>query len=119
VELDQRERPRLDPGQGRLVGSRCTACGAASWPGRAVCHRCGSTEIEAASLSSEGSLLSLTTVRLEAPYAIGEVELEPGLRIYAQIRDADGIATPAPVRVVLSSDPDAAVAFWFVPVGRR
>jgi hypothetical protein len=64
-------------------------------------------------------LLSLTTVRLEAPYEIGEVELEPGLRIYARIRGADGLATPAPVRVVLSPDPDAAVAFWFVPVGRR
>jgi uncharacterized OB-fold protein len=119
VGLDQRERPRLDPEHGRLVGSRCSTCGAASWPGRAVCHRCGSTETASAPLPSEGSLLSLTTVRVEPPYAIGEVELEPGVRIYAHIRDADGIATPAPVRVVLSPDPDAAVAFWFVPAERR
>jgi uncharacterized OB-fold protein len=64
-------------------------------------------------------LLSLTTVRLESPYAIGEVELEPGVRVYAHVRDADGIATPAPVRLVLSPDRDSAVAFWFVPAERR
>jgi uncharacterized OB-fold protein len=63
-------------------------------------------------------LLSLTTVRAESPYAIGEVELEPGVRVYARVRDADGITVPAPVRVVLAPDPGAAVAFWFVPDGR-
>src|SRR5207249_650862 len=88
VVTDQAERPRLDRETDRLVGSRCTDCGAGSWPGRAVCHRCGSTAVQEWALPPEGRLLSVTTVRvpkpgLESPYVIGEVELAEGLRVYA------------------------------------
>jgi uncharacterized protein len=118
VELDQRERPRLDREAGRLVGSRCADCGAASWPARAVCHRCGSPRCESAAFEPEGALLSLTTVRLAEPYAIGEVELEPGVRVYAHVRGVDTIALPAPVRLVAAPDDDGTPAFWFVPAVR-
>jgi uncharacterized OB-fold protein len=100
------------------VGSRCRECGASSWPGRSVCHRCGSFDVDGWALPAEGTLTSITTVRvpkprLESPYTIGEIELAEGLRIYAHVRGVEAVSLPSTVRLVVAPEPDAPVAFWF------
>jgi uncharacterized OB-fold protein len=70
-----------------LVG-RCAACGAIHFPLRAFCPECQSDAVTPAPLSGGGTIYSYTIVRAappgylgEAPYAIGVVELDEGLRI--------------------------------------
>jgi uncharacterized protein len=112
------ERARLDRRSPALVGSECDACGRRSWPGRSVCERCGSVVTKEVRLGPRGSLLSFTTVYvpragIEAPYTLGLIELEQGVRVHAQVRGVEvGAKVPAPVALVIPSD-DGPVAFWF------
>lgn len=116
------ERARVDRDAGRLVGTRCRDCGAASWPGRAVCHRCGSAALETILLAPEGRLLTYTTVwvprpGLEPPYILAQVELPEGVRIFAHVRDLQPEhRVPLAVRLVLADAEDDIPPFWFEPM---
>ena len=119
------DRERVDREGGRLVGTRCRACGAHSWPGRAVCHRCGSADGEHATLSPEGRVVTYTTVHvprpgLEPPYVLGQVDLPEGVLVFAHLRDLPDDATvPLPVRIVMAPEEDAVPPFWFEPMEAR
>ncbi|MEA3538321.1 MAG: OB-fold domain-containing protein [Pseudomonadota bacterium] len=72
----------------KLVGSRCTLCGARHFPARTHCPD-DMTETETVSLGSSGTLYSATVIRtkppfgLPAPYAVGYVDLDAHpLRIF-------------------------------------
>ena len=75
----------------RLHGRRCGECGKLSVAdGR--CGLCGSERGEALTLSGNGTLISWTTIRIaparyaaEAPYTVGLVELDEGLRVTARL----------------------------------
>jgi hypothetical protein len=118
------QRRRFDPAAGRLIGSRCLACRAASWPARAICERCGSDETEEQVLSDRGMLITYTTVwvprlGLEPPYVLGQVDLEDGVRIFTHGREiADNAKVPMPVRLQFDADSEAVPPFWFVPEER-
>jgi hypothetical protein len=96
--------------QGKLMGSRCTACGEIHVPPRPVCGKCRDAEVEWVELSGKGKLAGFTviaiapTAMLEAgygrkkPYCSGVVELEEGPRISAQILDVD-VAHPEKIAV--------------------
>lgn len=113
-------RPRIDRERRRLVGSCCRSCGATSWPGRAVCHRCGKAELEEAVFAAAGTLLTYTTVwvgrpGLEPPYTLGQVKLDGGPLVFAHVRGlAEGAVVPLPVELVLATE-DAVPPFWFEP----
>jgi uncharacterized protein len=112
------ERPRVSRDEGCLMGSRCLDCQTVSWPGRAVCHRCGSALIADVPLPAEGTLVASTVVHvprpgLPAPYVLGQIELEDGLRIYALVRDVPEGFRSGPVRLVVPQEPDAIPIFWF------
>lgn len=117
------QRARFDPEAGVLVGSRCSECGARSWPARAVCARCGSVAVSEAPLPREGSLVSYTTVwvarpGLSTPYVLGQAEFGDGASVFAHVRGLDsGIRVPAAVRAVISTDELAVPRFWLTPAG--
>lgn len=115
------ERERVDRDRGQLVGSRCTACGATSWPGRSGCHRCGRLAMEPASFAPRGSLLTCTTVwvgraGLEPPYTLGQVKLDDGPLIFGHVRELEeGATMPVAVRLVIAERADDVPPFWFEP----
>lgn len=80
----------------RLEAGKCTACGSIALPPRLICPDCGARTFETVALSGRGSLQTFTIIRIapegfgdQAPYAIGIVELDEGVRIMAQITDCE------------------------------
>jgi hypothetical protein len=116
-----RERPRFDPERGLLIGSRCSECGARSWPARAACAHCGSVAVHEAPLPRKGSLTSYTVVwvarpGLETPYVLGQADFGDGASVFAHVRGLPPDArVPTPVRAVISADASAVPRFWFAP----
>jgi uncharacterized protein len=115
------ERLRLDSELGALVGSRCEACNAVSWPSRAVCYRCGSAPMSRTVLCVLGNLITHTTVwiarpGLDPPYSMGQVAIDDGPLVFAHVRDlGDNRRVPVRVRLQLADDIFAVPPFWFVP----
>jgi len=75
-----------------LQGRRCAECGKLSVDEGRPCPFCGSQGGSPIPLSGRGRLLSWTTIRVppgryasEAPYAVGLLELEEGLRLTARL----------------------------------
>ena len=100
-----------------LRGTRCRACGTAFFPILPLgCEVCGSTQLEASDLQPEGILHSVATVHLyqghdlEAPFAIGEIQLDGGPLIrgtMAALVEPDAIgARVAAEWVTLRTDDD-------------
>ena len=79
---------------GRLMGSRCTKCGATSFPPRADCEACMSGDFEWFEMSGKATLHTFTKIVAaptgfedEAPYTVGVADLEETGRILAWIGD--------------------------------
>ncbi len=83
-----------------LEGRRCAECGKLSLEARGLCPFCGSQGGSAVSLSGRGRLLSWTVIRVaparyaaEAPYTVGILDLEEGVRVTGRIEgDPDALA---------------------------
>ncbi len=82
------------PQRYRLEAGKCKECGRVAFPPRLICSGCGSREFHTERLPDVGTVLTYTVIRVppsqfadEAPYAVGIVELEGGVRITAQIVD--------------------------------
>ncbi len=103
--------------EGRLMGARCSACGAVFLPPRPMCQRCFGTTMEWVELSGEGKITGNTTIFVglpamaaegynrQNPYCSGVVQLKEGPVITAQILGTDGglpgdIQVGMPVRAV-------------------
>jgi uncharacterized OB-fold protein len=106
--------------RGELLASRCTGCGARSYPPRSDCPQCLGSEFAWVPVTGKGRLLTYTTVFVAprhftpdlssaAPFSsfvcqpapVGVVELEGGLRVMGWIR---GVA-PDEIRVGLELEP--------------
>ncbi len=81
--------------QGKLMAGKCQKCGKIHLPPRPLCDRCYSTEFEWLEISGKGKLLTYTIIHIApqqfqamAPYAVGIVQLENGLRIPGMIQGA-------------------------------
>jgi uncharacterized OB-fold protein len=115
------QRTRFDAQAGVLVGSRCSECGARSWPSRAACARCGSVAVSEAPLPREGSLVSYTIVwvarpGLSTPYVLGQADFGDGASVFAHVRGLEAdVRVPTPVRAVISTDESAVPRFWLTP----
>lgn len=100
----------------KLVGSRCTACGALYLPPRAICPRCHASSMEWVELGGRGRLAAFTVIVIgptfmneqgfgrDNPYVSGIVALDEGVRISARILGVDaknpaGIAIGLPLKV--------------------
>lgn len=78
----------------RFEAARCRACDKVSFPPRRICASCKAAAFDPVTLPDEGTLVTWTVIRvapkdfaLQAPYVVGIVELEDGVRITAQIVD--------------------------------
>lgn len=80
--------------QGKLLGGKCKKCGKVHLPPRPICDGCYSKEFEWTAIPTRGKLLTYTIIHIApgqfqsmAPYAMGIVQLENGLKIPGMIRD--------------------------------
>jgi len=81
--------------QGKLMGGKCQKCGKTHLPPRPLCDCCYSQEFSWVEVSGKGKLLTYTVINIApaqfqalAPYAVGIVEFEGGLRIPGMIQAA-------------------------------
>ena len=111
----------------RLMGARCTTCGALHLPPRAICTACHGDRLEWAETSGRGKLAAFTSIYVapsamvaagytrENPYISGIVELEEGVKISARILGVDArnpdirwIGAALTVDFVIQGEGDAA-----------
>jgi len=81
--------------QGKLMGGKCKKCGKVHLPPRPMCDKCFSKEMEWVEMPQKGKLMTYTIIHVAptqfqgmAPYAVGIVELENGVRMPGMIRAA-------------------------------
>ncbi len=86
----------------RLMAAKCNKCGTVLLPPKQMCTTCLSTNLKWIELEGAGKLLSYTVIHVApeqfqsmAPYIVGIVEFESGLRLPGMIRDLD----PEEIRV--------------------
>lgn len=79
--------------QGKLMAGKCQKCGKLHLPPRPLCDNCYGTQFEWVPVSGKGKLLTYTIIHVApqnfqdlAPYVIGIVELDDGLRIPGMIQ---------------------------------
>lgn len=87
--------------EGRLMGSRCTGCGAVYLPPRGLCVRCYSSQLQWHPFSGQGTLTGFTFIHIalpemaaegysrERPYCTGVVTLAEGPAVSGQIVGVD------------------------------
>ncbi len=87
---------RESPQRYRMEAAKCKQCGNISFPGRLICTECGHTEYETITLSGKGKLETFTIIRTApsgftdfAPYAVGLVNMDEGVKVLGQITDCD------------------------------
>jgi uncharacterized OB-fold protein len=96
------------PQRYRLEAGKCKNCGLVLYPPRLICPRCKNRTFETITLNNEGTIVTYTIIRVPpsqftdlAPYAVGIVELDGGVRITTQIVDCDFSALAIGKRVRL------------------
>jgi uncharacterized OB-fold protein len=77
----------------RLMAAKCNECGTEILPPKPMCTNCFSTNLKWIELDGAGKLLSYTIIYVApeqfqsmAPYTVGIVELQNGLRLPGMIR---------------------------------
>ncbi len=87
---------REQPERYRLAAGKCKNCGRIYFPARLVCPDCGSKDIETIRLSGQGQLETYTIIRVApsgfgdlAPFAVGIVKMDEGVRVMGQVVDCD------------------------------
>ncbi len=79
--------------QGKLMAGKCVKCSKIQLPPRPLCDNCYSQEFTWVEVQGKGKLLTYTVINIApqqfqglAPYAVGIVEFERGLRIPGMIQ---------------------------------
>lgn len=82
------------PQRYRLEAAKCQQCGKILFPPRRVCPQCGNETFDTVRLPDRGKVVTFTVIRVapkefaqQAPYIIGIIELENGVRLTSQIVD--------------------------------
>jgi uncharacterized OB-fold protein len=82
------------PQRYRLEAAKCKNCGYIAFPPRLVCPRCQSRAFEKIILADAGKIVTYTIIRVppqpfsdQAPYAVGIVDLDDGVRLMGQVVD--------------------------------
>ena len=100
--------PDDDP---KLIGSRCTECGATTFPAQTRCPRCSRTTMSELALPQRGTLVSWTTQGFPpvipyagdetgasfTPFGVGLVQLDDVVRVEARLTESD----PAKLRFAM------------------
>ena len=84
------------PQRYRLEANTCKSCGIKFFPPRQICPECGNKNLEPDKLAEKGKILTYTIIRVpphqfvdQAPFAVGIVALEDGVKLTGQIVDCD------------------------------
>ena len=84
------------PQRYRMEANKCKSCGIVFFPPRLICSECKNREFEKTRLAEKGKILTYTIIRVpprqfvdQAPYAVGIVELDDGVKLTGQIVDCD------------------------------
>jgi uncharacterized OB-fold protein len=84
------------PQRYRYEAGKCTQCGKVFFPPRVVCNGCRGESFESVKLAQTGKVETFTIIRVapsgfadQAPYAVGIIKLDDGVKITAQIVDCD------------------------------
>ncbi|TET73512.1 MAG: Zn-ribbon domain-containing OB-fold protein [Candidatus Aminicenantes bacterium] len=84
------------PQRYRLEANKCIKCGIKFFPPRLICPECKNRELEKTKIAETGKIITYTIIRVpphqfvdQAPYAVGIVELDDGVKLTAQIVDCD------------------------------
>lgn len=94
----------------RLVGSRCSACGAEFFPPVYRCKKCGSERMVDKEMPRSGRIVTYTQLHeplpgfeAQAPFYLAVVKLDNGARILSQIVDSpdESVKTGAKVRATV------------------
>ncbi|WP_231513010.1 Zn-ribbon domain-containing OB-fold protein [Haloferax mediterranei] len=90
----------------------CETCGHGTLPPRQLCPACGSTELTQEPLSERGEILSFTEISVtipkfhgETPYTVVLAELDEGVSLTGQLRDATPDDIAIGDKVVLGTEP--------------
>lgn len=82
------------PQRYRLEAGKCKNCGFIAFPPRLICPRCQSRAFETVILADAGKIVSFTVIRVpphpfsdQAPYAVGIIDLDDGVRLTGQVVD--------------------------------
>ncbi len=96
----------------KLMGARCTKCGALYLPPRAICPQCHGLQMEWIELSGKGKLAAFSAVSIgpstlqaegydrNNPYCAGIVELDEGVKISARVL---GVDAKQPANIVIGT----------------
>jgi uncharacterized protein len=119
------------PQRYRYEAGKCGKCGKIFFPPRLVCSSCGGRSFEKTTLAQTGKIETFTVIHVapsgfgdEAPYAVGIIKLDDGVKLTAQIVDCDpkSLAIGDPVRLEfrkVQEDGESGVicyGYKFVPV---
>jgi uncharacterized OB-fold protein len=93
--------------QGKLMAGKCTHCGKIHLPPRPLCDRCFHQQFSWLEIAGKGKLVTYTIIHVApqqfvsmAPYAVGIVQLENGLKLPGMITSA----TPLRIGMELTID---------------
>jgi uncharacterized OB-fold protein len=98
--------------QGKLMGGRCKKCGKIHFPPRPLCDSCLSKEFEWTEIPKKGKLLTYTIIHIAptqfqamAPYAMGIIQMENGLKVPGMIKEVllDQIKIGMPLTLVFEA----------------
>ena len=121
----------------QLIGGRCSACEAVTFPVTGSCARCGSTEVVDHLLPRRGTLYTWTTqdflpkepyasgetMESFQPYGVGLVQLGDEVKVEARLTEADPEKLDFDMEVELvvvpfrQDEDSTVVTFAFAPVG--
>jgi uncharacterized protein len=118
-----------DGDEPRLLGSRCTNCGAHHFPRHDSCPYCSTEDPVPTELSGAGTLWAWTAVTSappgyvgDVPYGLGVVELPEGIRVITRLTESDPAALAFGQAMVLriaslhaDADGNDVVTFAFAP----
>jgi len=105
--------------EGRLMAGRCLNCGKIHLPPRPLCDRCLSKDFEWTSLPNLGKLMAYTIIHVapvqfqaSAPYLIGVVRLDNGLKIPGMIRNASSEQIKIGMSLSMILEPCSSTLRW-------
>ena len=84
------------PQRYRFEANKCKSCDIVFFPPRLICPKCKTQDLEETKIAEKGKILSFTIIRVpphqfvdQAPFAVGIVELDDGVKLTAQIVDCN------------------------------
>lgn len=108
-----------------LVGRKCKQCGDVRFPPAPACPQCHAAlaDLEAIPLAVRGTVVTATRIDrsapgFETPYLVGAVALPEGVRVMAQIREANfdaqtAIGKPASLEIAELFQADGVVVLGY------